>query len=274
MPKSTRTRITLFFLAMLAGSLSGTAAEIQFKSQADVRGSLVLLGDIANIQDADPEKADSLKRIELFPSPARGRLRTLRNVEIRQLLQLHGITTSEHRFSGSELIRIAHVKHPPVVAQRSEPKAKGDAEPQKVVVAKQPIANGTIIRATDVEIQESDRPVANGSVAVSTDAVIGQESTKNYSVGQFIDLRSLRKPILVRRGDSVSVIAKAAGVRVRTTARAMADGALGDLIPVESQDREKFSVVVSGPRQAEIFASGSVVTDQRDTMARTPSNVR
>ena len=108
MSESLRSRITLFFLTMLAGSLSAESAEIQFKPQADVRGSLVLLGDVAQIQDPDAKQVDTLRRIELFPSPARGRSRTVTDVEIRQLLQLHGVSTTEHRFVGAESVRIAY----------------------------------------------------------------------------------------------------------------------------------------------------------------------
>lgn len=273
MQKSTRSRTTLFFLALLAGNLSAEAAEIQFKAQADVRGSLVLLGDIANIQDLDPQKVETLRRIELFPSPARGRVRTLRNVEIRQLLQLHGVSTAEHRFAGAELIRIGHAKSTAASLGHSEPHAKSETTQQQIVVAKQPIATGTVIRAADIELKASERPVANGSLAASTEDVVGHESTRSYSAGQAIDLRSLRKPILVRRGDAVAVVAKAAGVRVRTTAKALADGAFGEVIPVESQDREKFSVVVSGSREAEVFASGSTVSDRRHAVAGVPENL-
>ncbi len=271
MPSSARRRVTLFFLTILAGSSSAESAEIQFKPQADVRGSLVLLGDVANIQDPDSQQVDSLRRIELFPSPARGRVRTVRDVEIRQLLQLHGVSTADHRFAGAELVRIAHAQGTRQAPVPVVPNA-GGSEETAVVVANQPISIGAIIRATDVELKSPDKPVTNGmTVSRNTEAVIGQESSRSYTTGQPIDTRSLRKPILVRRGDAVTVVAKAAGVRVRTTAKALADGALGALLPVESlEGREKYSVVVTGLRHAEVFASGSTVTDVNQTPPMQP----
>ena len=260
MPTTMKYRVTLFFLSLLAGSSAGGAAEIQFKSQAEVRGSLVLLSDIANIQDSDTQLVESLKRIELFPSPANGRLRIVRDVEIRQLLQLHGVRTADHRFSGAESVQIGHAKMPPKVTTVAAVSNNTTKSERPVVVAKHPITVGTVIRALDVELKVPDRPAATGAATESADSVVGHEATRSYTPGQVIDPRSLRKPILVRRGEAVAVVAKAAGVRVRTTAKALADGALGDLLPVEAENREKYTAVVTGSRQAEVFASGSSVT--------------
>jgi flagella basal body P-ring formation protein FlgA len=274
MPETARSRITLFFLTILTGSLSAESAEIQFKPQADVRGSLVLLGDVAQIQDPDPKQVETLRRIELFPSPARGRVRAVTDVEIRQLLQLHGVSNTEHRFAGAELVRIAHAKTGPTAVLPPVANAASGNE-NAVVVAKRSIETGTILRAVDVELKVVEKPAANGATLKNIETVVGQESLRSYSAGQPIDTRSLRKPILVRRGDAVVVVAKAAGVRVRTTVKALADGAVGELLPVESLvNREKFSVVVTGLRQAEVFASGSTVTEVNPAPAKLPGEQR
>ena len=67
MPPSARRQVTLFFLAILAGSWSAEGAEIRFRPQADVRGSLVLLGDIAEIlgTEAETQTVETLRRTRL-----------------------------------------------------------------------------------------------------------------------------------------------------------------------------------------------------------------
>jgi flagella basal body P-ring formation protein FlgA len=266
---TTTAKQVIRYVAMIVlGGLSAECAEIQFKPQAEIRGTLVLLGDVARIEDQDERQVDALRRIELFPSPARGRTRTVSDVEVRQLLQLHGVSPAEHTFSGAGSIRIAHVAPRTPTAEPLR-RAAGVSPPvseetSKIVVASRPIATGDLLRAVDVELQPSRTSTPLDAVAREVDAVVGQESLRSYSPGQPIDPRSLRKPILVRRGDQVVVVAKAAGVRVQTTAKALADGTLGDLLPVESPtNREKYSAVVTGPRQAEVFASGSKVEDVR-----------
>jgi flagella basal body P-ring formation protein FlgA len=262
MHPSAKRRSTWFFLVLLAGSATGDAAEIQFQTQAQVRGSLVLLGDVAKIIDPDPDQAEALARIELFPAPARGRVRTSRQVEIRQLLQLHGVLASDHRFTGAQEIRIGDAIQQPASASAAPVPAATPAEPL-VVVAKVPISAGSVVREIDVELKPVERRGPATQAAVTIEAVIGQESSRSYAAGQVIDPRTLRKPILVRRGELVAVIAKAAGVRVRTTAKALADGAAGDLLPVEAPNREHYSVVVTGVRQGEILASAPQVRSAR-----------
>ena len=123
----------------------------------------------------------------------------------------------------------------------------------------------------DVELKSPNKSVTNEDVSQNVEAVVGQECLRSYAAGQTIDLRTLRQPILVRRGDAVVVIAKAAGVRVKTTAKSLGDGAFGELLPVESlANHEKFSVVVTGLRQAEVFASGSTVSNVNQPLSNLP----
>jgi flagella basal body P-ring formation protein FlgA len=131
-----------------------------------------------------------------------------------------------------------------------------------VVIAKRAISAGEVLRTLDVEMKTPDKPLVNIAPAKTVEAVVGQESMRALAAGQPIDTSALRKPILIRRGDPVVVTAKAAGVRVSTTTKALAEGALGDLVPLEiAESREKLSAVVTGVRQAEVFASGATVTD-------------
>jgi flagella basal body P-ring formation protein FlgA len=56
----------------------------------------------------------------------------------------------------------------------------------------------------------------------------------------------------------VTVYAKAAGIRIHTTARAKEEGAMGDLVAVESvADRKTFTARVCGPRETEVFAQAA-----------------
>lgn len=258
MPPSDRHRITVFFITILAGSWTAEGAEIRFKPQADVRGSLVLLGDIAEVLGTEAETLDSLRRIELFPSPARGRVREVRNVELRQLLQLHGVNAAEHRFTGAESIRIAHRQTKLSVPSPATPVVH---EEDFVVFVKRSIGSGELLRAVDLELRAPDKPLTGITVARSVDQVLGQESVRDLSAGQPLDLRVLRKPVLVKRGDIVEVTAQAAGVRVQTYAKALGNGTAGDLIQLESQEsRKTFSASVSGFQQATVLAGGATVS--------------
>jgi flagella basal body P-ring formation protein FlgA len=65
----------------------------------------------------------------------------------------------------------------------------------------------------------------------------------------------VQAPLLVRRGEVITVVSQGGGIRVRTTARARQDGARGQLVRVESLDtREPYDVRVVGLREAAVFA--------------------
>ena len=73
--------------------------------------------------------------------------------------------------------------------------------------------------------------------------------------GSVIDRETVRAPLLVRRGDVVTVYARSGSVRVRTTARARDDASAGEVVSVESlADRSTYLARVSGIREVEVFA--------------------
>src|SRR5262249_22109985 len=127
--------------------------------------------------------------------------------------------------------------------------------PPMVVVAAQPIARGAIVRSTDVRLMAGIPTEGNVQVFRSLDEVLGKEATRAIVEGQMLDDQSLRRPVLVSRTDIVTVYARSAGLRVRTTARSLDAGGEGDLVRVETlSDRKSFFARGSGPQEVEVFA--------------------
>jgi flagella basal body P-ring formation protein FlgA len=155
--------------------------------------------------------------------------------------------------------------------QRFEVKGPGLARPllayarverrQMVVIAVRPIAVGDFVRATDVELRSYAGNVSTRAAA-SLDAVIGKEATQAIRPETIVMTSQVRSPLLVRRGERVSVRARAAGVLVRTYATAQQDGSLGDLIQVQTlEGRERYAARVAGLRELEVFAAGTSASD-------------
>jgi flagella basal body P-ring formation protein FlgA len=131
-----------------------------------------------------------------------------------------------------------------------------------VVCVVRPIAVGDMVREIDVELRSADQTGLNGQPVHTLDEVVGRQATRDFASGHVLDARFLRKPVLVTRGQAVAVVAKAAGVRAKTTARALEDGTQGDLILVESIDtKQRYSAIVTGTQQAEVLATGATVAD-------------
>lgn len=129
------------------------------------------------------------------------------------------------------------------------------SRPPAVVVAVHSIGKGAVIRASDVQLASAGM-AATGSAAVgSVEEVVGYEAVHAIPEGRPIGSDELRSPIMIRRGEVVTVYARSPGVRIKTVARARQEGSLGELIELESmQDRKCYIARVSGFQEAEVFA--------------------
>jgi flagella basal body P-ring formation protein FlgA len=336
----TCTRILLALIITVSrGSVAGSA-EIQLRATAQPAGPLLLLGDVAEIFARDAQQADELKQVELFPAPAIGGKRYVRMREVQDVLELRGISLSEHTFSGAsqvvvsveaepqpasvlrvstthspsevrrahQMVQAALIRHleanatareswtvdvelddnalravltagkigeisggqPPwtgpqeFVAQLEGAggtaalavRAKVSVAPA-VVVATRAVPRGAVIQASDVQLDRSQPLTGRTETLASLDEVIGKEAAQSLVAGRPIDKGAVRQPVLVRKGEVVTVYVRAPGVQVRTAARARDTGSQGELISVESlENRQTYLARVTGIQEAEVYARG------------------
>ena len=127
--------------------------------------------------------------------------------------------------------------------------------PPNVVVAARALSRGKVILPADVRLQPVSATDGSSERFFSLDEVIGLEVSSAIAAGRPLSRKAVRQPLLVRRGDVVTVFSRAAGISVRVIARARDDGSLGDAVAVESMlDRKVYYARVSGLRQADVFA--------------------
>jgi flagella basal body P-ring formation protein FlgA len=323
------TNSLLIVVLSLAGAGSAWAAEIRLLNDATPSGPVVRLGDIAEIYAADPERADVLRSVELFPAGSGRGPRVVPARDVQELLFLRGFNPAECRLSGASHVTLAPAPQPkeqktvmPAMEKRSADMVRtaiqqytirqrhskevveldftlsdaqvraidgvvyrfairGGAEPwlgsqryeilleggkpleldatvrlpPSAVVAKRAIDRGEILQAEDVSLERLKPGTDTSGLFDRVDAVVGHETTRAIGPGQTIDDGSLRHPLLVRKGDAVTVYTRSPGLQVRTTARSRDDGSLGELITIESMlNRQTFLARVSGSQEVEIYA--------------------
>lgn len=133
--------------------------------------------------------------------------------------------------------------------------------PEMVVVPKRPLRKGEVVRASDVELkmpQEGDDDIA---LATQVDDIVGRETLRSVATGQPIESAWVRKPIMVRRSEVVTVFARGANLTVRMQGRAIEEGGLNDIVSVERlDDRQRFSARVTGVQELEVLVGGTRVT--------------
>lgn len=156
-------------------------------------------------------------------------------------------------------------QQPWVGRQRFEIVAVGQAEPiaveaevsksRVIVVATRSLGKGTIVQAADVAVVPLGTQRWVEGMLSQVDEVVGRETTQATAAGQILTNKSIQAQRLIQKGNVVTVYARSSGLKVRTTARAKEDGALGAVIPVESVlNRQAFFARVTGIDEVEVYA--------------------
>ena len=135
------------------------------------------------------------------------------------------------------------------------------AKIQSVVVVKRPIERGQLIRMTDVALQEREGNLPS-SLFTSLDQVIGKEAQRTFRPEELLLANQIRAPWQVRRGETVNAFVRTGGIIVRTRAIAKQNGAMGELIRLETlENKQRLDASVTGPGEVTIYATGGQATD-------------
>jgi flagella basal body P-ring formation protein FlgA len=93
---------------LLAGALPECdAAVIRLHPTVEITSTVVRLGDVAEILDADPQVVARLSRVMLAPAPAAGRSTALAFDAIRARLASQGFNLAELEFAGTSLVTVS-----------------------------------------------------------------------------------------------------------------------------------------------------------------------
>jgi flagellar basal body P-ring formation protein FlgA len=360
-------------VAVCVASHAIAATDIKLREHVAPHGSVVRLGDVAEIATPDRQQARQLGALPLMPAPAPGTERFLRTREIQDMLSAQGVDVGALRFVGSGQVVIAAAegraistnviqvsgetrteeratpmnRHAAILAgTNAEPKATpippdearaseirqqvttivanylnvktGKVQPWKVecdladrdlgkldaaastpvclggsepwtgrqrfvlsfsaadgkvqlpffaeispppvpaVVAIRPVGRGEVVKAADVEMRMIDansKSIGQRAAADSIENLIGMEARQAIQVGDIVFTDLVQAPVVVKRGDVITVSSQSGGIRVRTSGRATRDASIGELVQVEALgSREKYDARVTGPREAVVYA--------------------
>lgn len=123
-----------------------------------------------------------------------------------------------------------------------------------MVVAVRPLERGEIVGAADVSIQKRDLATSAGKISRNLDEAIGKRVRMGIRGNAPVRSDYLEKPILVKSGQNVTIIAENDVLRVTSLGRAKNSGAEGDLIRVQNLGSNK-------DIQARVVDAGTVKVD-------------
>lgn len=133
----------------------------------------------------------------------------------------------------------------------------------RAVVARRQLAAGEILRSDDVEVGQVSPVALTPNTMLNVEDAVGMEVKQSVQAGQVVQSLSLRRPIVVKRGELITVYSIAAGVQVKATGKALADAALGDVILLEAAETKKqFQCRVTAPQEAMVFVESPQVAGE------------
>jgi flagella basal body P-ring formation protein FlgA len=346
----------IFFLLLLNG-LTAQAAEVRLLPELSTSSSVVRLGDIADLKEIAESERSQLAEIALFPAPKLGEVRRVTPQEVRETLNLFGISLEGMHISGATRIKgiaakpvsetrveekqppetsasfkdvtypvtsaQAFVEREPEVASTAidycvsllmkhfetqdqvqavwkitpqftpeqatqvmrmeRPEISGGQAPflgrqvfavrdamrpsqkavflkvdvvrqAQAVVARRRLEVGQIIGSDDIEIREVNSQAFPLQALKTESAAVGMEVARMIPEGQIVQSTMVRRVMLTRKGELVTVYSIASGLQVKATARALADAGLGDVITLQAADGSKrYQARVTGPQECMVF---------------------
>lgn len=130
----------------------------------------------------------------------------------------------------------------------------------RAVIARRQLDPGDVVGADDVEVAEVNPVALTASALVQVDDALDKEVKQTIAAGQVVSSSSLRRPLVVKRGELITVYSLAAGIQVKATAKALANAALGDVILLEAiETRKQFQGRVTAPQEAMVFVDSPKV---------------
>lgn len=116
-----------------------------------------------------------------------------------------------------------------------------------VLTTRHPIARETLIGPEDLVLVERNLADLPYGYYSSSEPVAGMKTRRTIAAGTVLTPQMVNAPKLVKRGQTVTVIAEGGGLKVRTNGKALSDGKSGDIVRVESSGSKRVvdGVVVS-----------------------------
>lgn len=105
---------------------------------------------------------------------------------------------------------------------------------RKILLTSVPISKGHIFKASDIKIKKMDISKVPMNYFQDQARVINKVAKRNIRAGSVLNANILTDPLLIKRGDSVNIIAANNGFKITMKGIAMTNGSRGDNIKVKN----------------------------------------
>jgi len=124
---------------------------------------------------------------------------------------------------------------------------------EPVVVASRTLRRGERLGPADITLEERDINLVRDTVYRDPARAEGMAMRRTVQAGDPLTGQSVTEPVLVRRGDTVTLVAGNGAISIRHQGVALQDGTLGKRIDVRNQRSERvIRATVTGTRRARV----------------------
>jgi len=125
---------------------------------------------------------------------------------------------------------------------------------REIAISNQSVPRGKILTSADFHMERIEINRISGAYVTNPEEIIGKQLSRSIQAGRPVLSTMVAKPLVTRRGDSVTILAKSRTYEVRVVGKALMDGAIGDRIKVKNLRSKK---IVEGI----IAASGMILVN-------------
>jgi flagella basal body P-ring formation protein FlgA len=135
------------------------------------------------------------------------------------------------------------------------------AQTARIVVPSRDIARGETIGDSDLEYQPMDAAQIGAGTVTSMDQLDGMQTRRVLRAGQAVRADDVRRPILVTKGQTITMTFAAPGLTLTATGRAMSEGGMGETVTVQNPvSFREITAIVTGAGEVRAGDVTSVIT--------------
>jgi flagellar basal body P-ring formation protein FlgA len=136
----------------------------------------------------------------------------------------------------------------------------------RVVVPSRDIARGEVITNSDLTFGTVAGSALMGGTITKLDAVQGMEARRALRSGEVLSANDLRHPVVVTKGQTITMMFEAPGVELTAMGRAMSEGGVDDTVTIQNPASYRMiSGVVIAPG---VVRATGIIAGLSNTLAR------
>lgn len=128
----------------------------------------------------------------------------------------------------------------------------------RIIVPAHDIARGETIAESDLTGAMVDGSALMSGAMTSMDTLVGMQTRRVLRAGEGVRADDVRRPVVVVKGQTVTMIFSAPGVELTATGRALSEGGVGDTVTIQNPASYRMiTATVAAP--GTVRASGGIV---------------